>query len=162
MGFRRSTYSRSGEPAIPTRSSALTFRLVDTVRWTLFSLTLIGSGLTIWGLVSAYFNARSEVSRAGDRIETGKKLAAQEQAAIEALTVIRTQQATSEIHSRFERKYAEHDLVRPSRAESPYLAAHETKRLVGLLLDSTRSNLVWAGVGLLISTLAAAASLVLL
>lgn len=127
----------------------------------LVALTLIGSGLTIWGLVSAYFNARREVSRAGDRIETGKRLAAEEQAAIDALS-IRTEQSTSEIHARFERKYAEHGIVRPSRAESSYLAAHETKRLVGLLLDSTRSNLIWAGVGLVLSTIASAASLVLL
>jgi hypothetical protein len=124
-------------------------------------LTIGGAAITIAGLVGAFKSAQHEVRRAGERIDIGKQLAVEEQEAINALS-IRAPNNTAQVHSDFEKRYAEHDIVRPSRSETPYLAAHETKRLAGLLLESTRSNLIWAGVGLVLSTLASCLALVLL
>ena len=126
----------------------------------LAGLTALGAGIAAFGLIGAYRSARKDYVRAGERIDKMKSLGAEER---DENRNRQPEEITAELsqarHERFERLYAEIDVVRPSYDSLPYLAAYEAQRLLGIILESTRTNLLTAGVGLLLSTAASIASL---
>ena len=111
------------------------WRLILTV------LTIVGAGVTIWGLVSAYFAAREEAANAKVRIATAERLEDEENAEPES---------SPSVHARYDKLYEAEGLVRPTRGNAAYLAAYESERLLTLTLTSTRSGLLSAGVGLVV------------
>lgn len=151
---------------------------IDAWRWVLFALTFVGAGITVWGLVSAYRGARREYEAAGKRLDMMTELGEAESAESEKAKdeeqrrvsagvkdVVafnaETAKSAAERHARWDVEYAKYDLLRPTYENLVYLATYEAKRLLGLVLNSTRRDFLWAGVGLVISTLASAGSLLL-
>lgn len=65
-----------------------------------------------------------------------------------------TAEASAAIYEKYRLLYEQRGLIRPSNSNLAYLPAYEAQRVVGLTLDASRNNLLWAGVGLLISTAA--------
>ncbi len=64
-------------------------------------------------------------------------------------------------HARWTSEYERYGLVRPTWENMVLLAAHESQRLLGLVLNSTRRDFLLAGFGLLVSTGASIGSLFL-
>jgi hypothetical protein len=60
------------------------------------------------------------------------------------------------------RRYRAARLIRPSWAHSPYLSAFEARCLLKLTLEGAVFNLILAGIGLLISTVAAITAIIVL
>jgi len=70
-----------------------------------------------------------------------------------------TAEASAAIHEKYRLLYEQRGLIRPNNGNLAYLPAFEAQRIVGLTLDASRDNLIWAGVGLLVSTAAGVWSL---
>ncbi|WP_431221310.1 hypothetical protein [Leifsonia xyli] len=141
--------------------------------------TIVGFLFTAGGLVAAYVSARRQVKKERNRVGAIEKLTgdeiAEQRAANDEAQARRargefpshvelsdwTRQLSEERVARYERQHAELGSTRASWASQPFLAAHESVRVAGLVLDSTRSALILAGVGLVISTAASVGSLFL-
>lgn len=129
-------------------------------RWIIAALYVLGLVLTVAGLALAYLGARKQLKLEDRRIDESRQLAGEERAAMDAR---KPEQVTAEysatIYERFEAQYAARDLIRPTYDNLPYLAAFEARRLAGIILDGSRGNLSWAGVGVILSTAASVWSL---
>jgi hypothetical protein len=123
--------------------------------------TVLGFVITSAGLIAVFVSARREYREAGARIETMRRLAREEKAEHNLVDgqAANAGDLNSEINARYEVIYANHDLVRPSLGLVGYQSAHESQRLLGLVLDSTRRDFAIAIVGLLVSTVASVWSL---
>lgn len=120
-------------------------------------LTGVGALVTILGLLAAYQSARRQAQAAGKRISDSQRLAAAEKREHD-----RRADQSLEINAHYENIYAVSDLIRPSYGNASYLAALESKRLLSLILDATRGNLLWAGAGLIISSAASITGLLVI
>lgn len=65
-----------------------------------------------------------------------------------------TAEASAATHEKYRLLYEQRGLIRPNYGNLAYLPAYEAQRIVGLTLDASRDNLIWAGVGLLVLTAA--------
>jgi hypothetical protein len=135
---------------------------------TLTSGTVVGFLLTVGGIVAAFAGAKRQVSRAGGRIRRIEELMAEEVAATKTYWSEHTRgegEFTSfaaeipEIEERFEHLYSKEGLVRPTLSRIELLAPLESVRLLNIILDSSRVNLFWAGIGVLLLSAASAVSL---
>lgn len=136
------------------------------MRTILLIATLLGAALTVYGLIRALVEARKEATAAERRVQVMKELADEEKQEHEA--VARRREAGDDfdmgaenerINQAFTEKYAEHDIIRPSMGNVAHLAAYESRRLLSLVLGSTRRDFTVAIVGVVVSTAASAASL---
>lgn len=127
---------------------------MDLRTWLVIA-TIVGFLITIGGLVAAWFSARREYNDAEVRIDNLERLNREER------TEERGDEPAEERHARWTAEYQEHDLIRPTRDNVPYIAAYESRRLLGLVLKSTRRDFLVAAFGLLVSTAASVGSLFL-
>lgn len=137
---------------------------MEPARTILLVLTIVGAGVTIYGLSAAYRSAKSEHAEAGRRLARLRELAAAEQVESERIgkrgdeeTVV----AHAALHAKYEGLFAAEGYTRPSYDTLPYLAQHESQHLLGRVLQETRRDFVIAGIGLVISTVASVWSLYL-
>lgn len=116
-------------------------------RTILLLATVGGALLAAGGLIAAYRSAKREYKAAGVRVEAMgqlmKRLEADPKGDMEA----------------YRREFAEHDLEMPTWGNLVQLALFESRRLFGNIAAGSRSQLIVAGSGLLLSTFASAASL---
>lgn len=150
---------------------------MDPRTWLVIA-TAAGFFITIGGLVAAWLGARREYHDATRRIDKMAELAAAEKAESDARHERYQASLPTDLEERIaynatysaegdERnaywtdEYAKWDLVRPSIRHSTSLAAYESKRLLGLVLNSTRRDFLIAAFGLLVSTGASVGSLYL-
>lgn len=120
--------------------------------------TVLGFALTAGNIIAAYVGARKQLATEDERIATAGRLFTEEMAELKALSE-RTAETSTALHAKYKALYESHGLVRPSYDNLADLSAYESRRLVGVLLTASRGNLIWAGVGLLISTVASVVSL---
>ncbi|MFJ3426248.1 hypothetical protein [Leifsonia aquatica] len=124
-------------------------------RWVVAGVTVIGFLLTAGNLLAAFFGVRRQVTTERTRIRDSEVLAAQERAEMDNRAPAEiTAEASAAIHEKYRLQYEERGLVRPNNSNLAYLPAYEAQRVVGLTLDASRDNLLWAGVGLLVLTAA--------
>ena len=125
-------------------------------QWVVAVLIVVGFLLTAGNLVAAFLSVRKQVFKEEKRIVDSKALAEEEHAEMDARTPEQGADAafSAAIHEKYRIRYDERDLIRPNMGNLAYLSAYEAKRIVEMSLDSTRGNLIWAGVGLLVSTVA--------
>jgi hypothetical protein len=124
-------------------------------RWVVAGLVVVGFLLTAANLVAAFDSVRKQVSAEEKRIADSKALAQQERDEDLARPKERvTEESSTALHEKYIQLYKARGLIRPQMDNLAYLAAYEAKRIVGLTLDSTRDNLIWAGIGLMVSTVA--------
>lgn len=150
---------------------------MDSLRVFLFVLTVGGAVVTIWGFVEGYRGARREYAEAQRRIDALERLSALSRAEHEprmeayraALRAADDRSAVEALHkglndqrnSAFDAVYRSHGLSRTTAGNLTFIAAYESRRLLGLVLDSTGRDFLIAGIGLVISTVASAWSLFL-
>lgn len=120
-------------------------------------LSIVGFVVTAGGIVAAYRSAKRALANEDRRVEMSERLQREEHAEHEALRAEKLEKSVEDseaeaINARYESYYSEAGLVRPTLEALGHLAAYESKRLAVDVLVSTRGNLIWAGVGLLIST----------
>lgn len=151
---------------------------MDLVRLLLLLLTLLGAGITIYGLTDAYLGARDQLARARKRVEDLESLeelerreTADRMAAYTATTP--RSRAEREAHNaakrlqdahrraQWEDIYERAGLARPTYKNLTAIPVLETQRLFEQVLESTGRDLRIAAVGLVISTVASAASIFL-
>ncbi|WP_426520994.1 hypothetical protein ACPPVQ_09680 [Diaminobutyricibacter sp. McL0618] len=130
-------------------------------RWVVAGLIVVGFLLTAGNLLGAFVSVRKQVSTEEQRISDSKALSEDERADMAARTAEqeRDVEHSGAIQEKYNTLYDQRGLIRPSYDNLVYLSAYESKRIVGLTLDSTRDNLIWAGVGLFVSTIAGVWSL---
>jgi len=138
------------------------------MREILLVATLLGAALTVYGLLRALIEARVEADKATKRIDVMRALSEEERRAHQAVNArndadhsVDMSSENERINQEFERRYAEHDLMRPSYNGLVYLAVFESQRLMSLVLKSSRRDFMVAIIGVVISTFASAASLYL-
>ena len=131
------------------------------MRWIVSALTVTGFSLTAGGLISAFFSARRRIAVEAGRVKEMRRLAAEEAAEMKARTPDeeRSPLFSSAIHARYDGLYAESGLFRPSKGNLAHMPALEAQRLLRLVFQSSRLDLGWAGLGLLLSTVASVWSL---
>lgn len=126
-------------------------------------LTLIGFLVTIWGLFSAWRGAKREYRAADVRIMHAKRLADEQSRMREEMGndvwVMQTDEQKKAYWAHWDAEYRKYDLDRPTAGNLQHIAAYESRRLLGLLFDSTSRDLLIAAIGLFISTLASVGSL---
>ncbi|TFC83861.1 hypothetical protein E3T23_00940 [Cryobacterium cheniae] len=119
------------------------------------ALTVLGFILTAGGLIAAYLSAKRQPGLEEKRIEKSQELSKAYMAEIAELTRQQSDGAVGYmINVRYHALYAENQLIRPTIESIEYLAAEDSKRLIEMILVSTRGNLIWAGVGLMLSSAA--------
>lgn len=127
--------------------------------------TIAGFLITLGGLTAAWIGARREYKDAQTRIDWLEKLSAEEKAEGAAMTADPThprwQVPGEERNAEWAVKFAEHDLIRPNYGNLAFIAAYESRRLLGLVLSSTGRDFLVAAFGLLVSTAASVGSLFL-
>lgn len=122
-------------------------------RWIVAGLTVVGFLLTAGNLLAAFLGVRRQVTVERTRISDSEALAAQERAEMDSRAPAQiTAEVSAAIHEKYRLLYEQRGLIRPNYGNLAYLPAYEAQRIVGLTLDASRDNLVWAGVGLLVST----------
>jgi hypothetical protein len=145
------------------------------MRETLLVGTLLGAALTIYGLLQAVLEARREYIDAQRRIEVMQRLGDEESAkhkvimdqrygmpdSHEPAVIARLDVETDALIAEYRAKYAAEDIIRPDMGNGAHLAAFESRRLLGLVLGSTRRDFIVAMIGVMVSTIASAASLYL-
>ena len=123
----------------------------------------MGFGVTVGGLVAAYVGARREYRDSEARVVLMQELAEAELADhpppsssgdAEVLLFMGADDKWDAI-------YAQHGLTRPTYDNTVFLAAYESRRLLGLVLNSTKRDFLVAAGGLLVSTAASVGSLYL-
>lgn len=136
---------------------------MDLRTWLVIA-TIAGFAITVGGLVAAYIGARREYIDAAKRVDKMEELAKAELAdhppppeALDDASLL-----FFGADEKWDAIYAEHDLTRPTYENTVYLAAFESRRLLGLVLNSTRRDFLVAAFGLLISTAASVGSLFLM
>lgn len=136
---------------------------MESWRTILVIATIAGFLVTVGGLVAAYLGARREYRDSKARVDKMQELAEAELADnppppspgdAEVLIFMGADDKWDAI-------YAEHDLTRPTYDNTVFLAAYESRRLLGLVLNSTRRDFLVAAFGLLISTAASVGSIYL-
>ncbi|MGJ0389039.1 hypothetical protein [Microbacterium sp. CGR1] len=134
-------------------------------RTVLIIATVAGFLITLGGLVAAWVGARREYADAQTRIDTLERLSAEERDESNAVNDDPNhplREVPSEVrHARWEERFAEHGLLRISYSNMPFVAAYESRRLLGLVLSSTGRDFLVAAFGLLVSTAASVGSLFL-
>lgn len=140
------------------------------------ALTLLGAGVTIYGFAAIYVNARREYRDAQSRISKLTELERLEDAQRTQMEAeyqaglpedLQARIAYNATHAerqaaraaQWEARYAEYELTRVTYGNIAYIAAFESRRLLGLVLQLTGRDVLVAAVGLLISTGASAWSL---
>jgi len=116
--------------------------------------TILGAALSIYGLVAAYFDAARELRSAEARVAVATRLLESAQDYQSSSDLSR-----EEFDAEQNREYEAHSIEKPTYGNMPYLALIETRRLLSLLFAATRGNLITAGIGLIVSTLASVGSL---
>jgi hypothetical protein len=106
------------------------------------------------GIIAAYEGAKNQVANAETRIAESKALAA-----FEKQSEPMPGESPEDKNARSRTLYEERDLIRPESGNLQYLSAYEAHRLLGVLLAGARTNLLVAGYGLVISTIAGVWSL---
>jgi len=118
-------------------------------------MTVIGFLLTAGNLLAAFVGVRRQVAVERTRIRDSEALATQERTEMDNRPPAEiTAEASAAIYEKYRLLYEQRGLIRPSNSNLAYLPAYEAQRVVGLTLDASRDNLLWAGVGLLVSTAA--------
>ncbi|MGO4594018.1 hypothetical protein AB4Z18_09375 [Leifsonia sp. 2TAF2] len=129
-------------------------------RWIAAAMTVVGFLLTAGNLVAAFLGVRRQVSVEETRIRDSEALAEQESTEMAARTPAEiTAEGSAAVHEKYRLLYEQRGLIRPNHGNLVYLPAYEAQRIVGLTLDASRDNLLWAGIGLLVSTAASVWSL---
>lgn len=131
------------------------------MRTVLFVATVVGFALTAWGIVEAYRGAVRAVRNSESRMKRRDELQAEWEAAVAAVPrgsadFAETVQA---VNVRYARLYKSEGLLAPSIENADRLYVHEVQHVLREAVEGARSNLLWAGVGLLISTVASAGAL---
>lgn len=129
------------------------------LRTILVLATVLGFLITVIGLVAAWYNARKQYDEAKTRIDDLERLGEQERAEAKAHQDAATREESQARYDRWTLEYERHDLIRPTYSNLPYISAYESRRLLGLLLESTRRDFLVAAFGLLVSTAASVGSL---
>ncbi|MGO4300405.1 hypothetical protein [Leifsonia sp. RAF41] len=137
---------------------------MDLRAW-LVVATIAGFLITLGGLVAAWVSARREYADAQRRIDKMKELGEAEKAENDAIAADpshpRRAVPADQRNAEWTAKFTEHDLVRASWGNLSFIAAYESRRLLGVVLKSTGREFVVAAFGLLISTAASVGSLFL-
>jgi hypothetical protein len=122
--------------------------------------TILGFIATLWGIVGAYTDALRDVAAAEERAVTRKRLESYEKFGqkLEDSLGLRGKGSAGRIE-RSEARFAEKGLIRTTYANLQNVGAVESGILLKSIVESTRSNLVLAGLGLATSTLASLGSL---
>lgn len=129
-------------------------------RTLLVVLTIGGFLITIGGLIAAWVGARREFADASRRVDKMEELGKAElddnppPEEANMVVLIGPDQKWDAI-------YAKHGLTRPTYDNMVFLAAYESRRLLGLVLKSTGRDFLVAAFGLLVSTGASVGSLFL-
>lgn len=132
---------------------------MDLRAW-LVILTVVGFLITIGGLIAAWVGARREYRDAETRIDNLERLGEAERADGRE-NRSDTEAQSKARHEKWDAEYAKHDLIRVTYDNLPYIAAYESRRLLGLVLNSTGRDFLVAAFGLLVSTGASVGSLFL-
>lgn len=122
--------------------------------------TIAGFVITVGGLVAVWLSARREFKDASRRVDKMEELGKAELAdnpPPEDANMI----ALIGPDEKWDAIYAKYGLTRPTYDNMVFLAAYESRRLLGLVLNSTRRDFLIAAFGLLISTAASVGSLFL-
>ena len=120
---------------------------MDTSHLLILELVVVGTAVTLYGLIAAYVGARRQVAREGERIERTKQLSEwekQEKAA--------RPEDTEELSAKYDLILDWAGLRRASFRNLAQLAQFEARRIVFDLLAGARNNLIIAGAGLLIAS----------
>lgn len=133
---------------------------MDLRTW-LVILTVAGFVITVGGLVAAWIGARREYDDASRRIDKMEELSRGERADQPENRRSETTEEATARHERWTAEYAKHGLTRPTYDNMVFLAAYESRRLLGLVLKSTGRDFLVAAFGLLVSTGASVGSLFL-
>lgn len=132
------------------------------LRTVLVLATVLGFVITILGLVAAWYSARKEFDHAQARIDKMEELA---KAELEDNPPPPGDRSSMILFMGRDEKwdaiYAQNGLTRPTYDNTVFLAAYESRRLLCLVLNSTRRDFLIAVGGLLISTAASVGSLFL-
>lgn len=127
--------------------------------------TIAGFLITLGGLVAAWVSARREYRDAQRRADKLEELSAEEKAEGAAMSEDpnhpRWSVPAEDRHAEWAARFAAHDLIRPNLGNMAFIAAYESRRLLGLVLKSTGREFLVAAFGLLISTAASVGSLFL-
>jgi uncharacterized membrane protein len=139
--------------------------------WVLFAATILGLALTVFGIVSAYFSAKREVALAHARIPLIESLMQQE---IDEKANFDRQQEPREfgdfediltvpahIAQASEARFAAAGLTRPSLEKIELLSSFESVRILSIILHTAKGDLLTAGAGVVVSTMASLGSLFL-
>jgi len=146
----------------------------ETWRTLLLILTILGALATVWGVVGGYYAAKREVRKAEERNDKMRTLLDQESEhrvrfqAERGMDLIPIPadfreflDAPPEVAGPSEERFAEAGLTRPTLSRIELLSMQESVRLLRIILDSARGNLITAGLGLVLATVASAWSLYL-
>lgn len=128
------------------------------MRIALIVATVVGGTLIAYGILAAFFVAQRELDRADQRAQKAERLREGWRQEHRAAGSAEEREA---INLKYQRLYQEAELLAPSYDNVDRLSGFESRRLLRQVLESTRSNLLWAGLGVLISTAASTASLVI-
>lgn len=133
------------------------------LRTLLVLLTVLGFLITVGGLIAAWVGARREYDDAQTRVDKMEGLAKAELEDVppppggpDRLLI-----PIMGADDRWDAIYAENGLTRPTYNNTVFLAAYESRRLLGLVLNSTGRDFLIAAFGLLVSTGASVGSLFL-
>lgn len=133
---------------------------MDLRTW-LVILTVAGFVITVGGLVAAWIGARREYEDASRRVDKMEELGEAERADQAENRRSETTEEAEARRAKWNAAYAQHDLTRPTYDNMVFLAAYESRRLLGLVLKSTGRDFLVAAFGLLVSTGASVGSLFL-
>jgi hypothetical protein len=129
------------------------------MRTVLLLATVVGFLLTAYGLIQAYRGALRQVGVSEERLNESKRLRAEWRAAMKALGPEKTRAEADEVNARYAAMFEARGLLAPSYDNAPFQAAYEARHALRQAVEGARANLLWAGLGLVISTVASACSL---
>jgi len=127
------------------------------MRTVLLVATVVGFVMTAGGIVLAYRGALQEVARSKARVARAFELWDDWHA--ESKLAKERGDDGNAVSAKYGALYEAEGITPPTWANGPFQGVMEAERIFSALVVGARANLIWAGVGLVISTAASAGSL---